>query len=367
MHPVTIEPVRIPDSPLVEAHAARIERQDDVPVLALPPAESFEVLLDILGRDLADGGCQAHLRGQTVRLDLGTHDIVLFDLRRIATFLTETADVHVGSVGCTPEALHQYAERELKMRVHVAVDVADDVSGAAPDDDCTEPSLEGSGSDAGGSIDEPSGSDASPRGEGPGDEDGDTDAPPSLALVPSDDDASGDGADAAAPQAGDALSTDEDGPVLSVVHADPARAPLAGALPEGGRRTVSVHRSLRSGAIVRFPGDIVVFGDVNPGAEVVADGNIVVLGALRGMAHAGAHGDESATVMAFALKPAILRIAHRQATDLEFDAPAPSGLLSLLRAPGLADRGAPHSATPRVAHVVDGAVVVSDYVARALR
>lgn len=333
-----------------------------MPVLALPPAESFEVLRERLGRDLADGGCQAHLRGQTVRLELGTHDIVLFDLRRIATFLTETADVHVGSVGCTPEALHQYAERELKMRVHVAADVADDVSGAAPDEDCTEPRLEASGPDAGASPDETAASDASPPGEGPGDEDGDAAAPPSLALAPSDD-----GADVASPQAAGAVSTEEDGPALSVVHTDPARAPLAGVLPEGGRRTVSVHRSLRSGAIVRFPGDIVVFGDVNPGAEVVADGNIVVLGALRGMAHAGAHGDESATVMAFALKPAILRIAHRQATDLEFDAPAPSGLLSLLRAPGLADRGAPHAATPRVAHVVDGAVVVSDYVARALR
>jgi len=359
---VTIEPVRIPDSPLVEAHAARIERQDDVPVLALPPAESFEALRDRLGHHLADGGCLAHLRGQTVRLELGTHDIVLFDLRRIATFLTETADVHVGSVGCTPEALHQYAERELKMRIHVALDVGADVSGAASDDDCTVPSLEEPGPDPGDSPHEP------PRGDDPTSGSGATAEDAAAAAgLPSPPAPADDGAAVEDPEADVPVPIAGGGPVLSVVHTDPARASLAGALPEGGRRTVSVHRSLRSGANVRFPGDIVVFGDVNPGAEVVADGNIVVLGALRGMAHAGAHGDESATVMAFALKPAILRIAHRQATDLEFEVPAPSSLFSLLRAPGLADRGAPHTATPRVAHVVDGAVVVSDYVARALR
>ena len=347
MHPVTTEPARIPDTPLVEAHAARIERQDDVPVLVLPPADSFEDLRDELGRMLEEDGALAHLRGQTVRLDLGSHDIVLFDLRRLATFLAETAEVHVGGVGCSPETLHRYAERQLKMRVHVAPGPCSELSGVPPGTDCA-PLLPDE-------LQEP---EPGPP-VGPDAED-DADAE-SLAV-----DANGPGLelpDDPEPEVAD----DEDGPVLSVVHADPVRTPLAGVLPEGGRRTVSVHRSLRSGANVRFPGDIVVFGDVNAGAELVADGNIVVLGALRGMAHAGAHGDESASVMAFSLKPTILRIAHRQATDLEFDKPAAGGLLSLLRAPGLADRGAPHASTPRVARVVDGAVVVSDYAARAPR
>ena len=50
-------------------------------------------------------------------------------------------------------------------------------------------------------------------------------------------------------------------------------------------------------------------GDVNPGSEVVADGNVVVLGSLKGLAHAGASGDESCIVLANVLQPVQLRIA----------------------------------------------------------
>lgn len=360
---MTTEPARIPEPLLVEAHAARIERQDDVPVLALPPDGPFERLREAVQDMLSEDGSHAHLRGQTVRLDLGARDIVLFDLRRLTTLLAEEADVHVGGLSCSPAALHRYAEKQLKMRVHVE-DVAElAVSAEAPADPC---------------VDLPEDErevapEAAPPAEAGADEGPADDGAPQVATAA--EDAADDGSVAdetieldatAEPDAGPSPSEDE-GPALSVVHTDPARPAAPAALPEGGRRTVSVHRSLRSGAIVRFPGDIVVFGDVNPGAELVADGDIVVLGALRGSAHAGAHGDESATVMAFSLKPTILRIAQRQATDLEFDAPARGGLLSLLRAPGLADRGAPRAATPRVARVVDGAVVVSDYAARAPR
>jgi len=54
---------------------------------------------------------------------------------------------------------------------------------------------------------------------------------------------------------------------------------------------------------------VVIFGDVNPGAEVIATGSIVVWGRLRGLVHAGAHGDESAVVCALELVPTQLRIA----------------------------------------------------------
>ena len=48
--------------------------------------------------------------------------------------------------------------------------------------------------------------------------------------------------------------------------------------------------SLRSGQRIEFEGSLVIIGDVNAGAEVIAGENIVVLGTLRGLAHAGAKG-----------------------------------------------------------------------------
>ncbi len=66
---------------------------------------------------------------------------------------------------------------------------------------------------------------------------------------------------------------------------------------------------LRSGTRLEHDGHVVIFGDVNPGAEVIATGNIVVWGRLRGLVHAGAHGDESAVVCALELVPTQLRIA----------------------------------------------------------
>lgn len=87
-----------------------------------------------------------------------------------------------------------------------------------------------------------------------------------------------------------------------------------------------VRRTLRSGQRVHHIGSVVVLGDVNPGAEVVAGGDIIVLGTLRGIAHAGALGEEAAVVMALKLLPTQLRIAHfiSRAPD-HGDAPEPQG------------------------------------------
>jgi septum site-determining protein MinC len=68
-------------------------------------------------------------------------------------------------------------------------------------------------------------------------------------------------------------------------------------------------RTLRSGQSIRHPGHVIVIGDVNPGAEIVAGGHVVVWGRLRGTVHAGATGDEEATVCALDLSPTQLRIA----------------------------------------------------------
>ena len=76
-----------------------------------------------------------------------------------------------------------------------------------------------------------------------------------------------------------------------------------------GEEAVLLQRTLRSGHSVRHPGHVVVIGDVNPGAEIIAGGHVVVWGRLRGVVHAGAAGDESAMVCALDLAPTQLRIA----------------------------------------------------------
>jgi septum site-determining protein MinC len=67
--------------------------------------------------------------------------------------------------------------------------------------------------------------------------------------------------------------------------------------------------TVRSGQLVSFEGNIVIIGDVNPGGEVLATGNIIVMGSLRGMVHAGADGNKEAVVAALCLQPTQLRIA----------------------------------------------------------
>ena len=54
---------------------------------------------------------------------------------------------------------------------------------------------------------------------------------------------------------------------------------------------------------------MVVYGDVNPGAEIIAAGDVFIWGKLRGNVHAGANGDESAIVCALQMMPTQLRIA----------------------------------------------------------
>ena len=67
--------------------------------------------------------------------------------------------------------------------------------------------------------------------------------------------------------------------------------------------------TVRSGQLLNFDGNLVVVGDVNPGAELVATGNVVVMGSLRGIVHAGANGNKEAIVVALNLQPTQLRIA----------------------------------------------------------
>ncbi|MCB0005130.1 MAG: septum site-determining protein MinC [Anaerolineales bacterium] len=69
--------------------------------------------------------------------------------------------------------------------------------------------------------------------------------------------------------------------------------------------------TLRSGRSIQHEGHVVVIGDVNKGAEIIATGNVLVWGRLLGLVHAGVAGDESATVCALGLAPTQLRIADK--------------------------------------------------------
>lgn len=71
------------------------------------------------------------------------------------------------------------------------------------------------------------------------------------------------------------------------------------------------HRgAVRSGQKLEFEGSIVIMGDVNDGAEVIAGDNVVILGALRGLAHAGAKGNVNAIIAASSIDAPQLRIAN---------------------------------------------------------
>lgn len=74
-----------------------------------------------------------------------------------------------------------------------------------------------------------------------------------------------------------------------------------------------LRRTLRSGARVRHHGHLLIVGDVNPGAEVAASGDIIVWGVVRGMVHAGALGDDGAIICALGLTPTQLRIGSHYA------------------------------------------------------
>lgn len=91
-----------------------------------------------------------------------------------------------------------------------------------------------------------------------------------------------------------------------------------------------VKRTVRSGQTVQYPGHITILGDVNPGGQVVAGGDVVIWGKLRGTVHAGASGGDSAIVCALVLAPTQLRIGNRIARSPEGE-PREDGIPEIAR------------------------------------
>lgn len=78
-----------------------------------------------------------------------------------------------------------------------------------------------------------------------------------------------------------------------------------------------ISKTVRSGTRVEYPGTIVIFGDVNPGAEIIAEGNVIVWGRVRGVIHAGSKGDRTAFICALDLSANQLRIATETSAMLK--------------------------------------------------
>lgn len=133
-------------------------------------------------------------------------------------------------------------------------------------------------------------------------------------------------------------ATDLDGNALDAKAAEANGAAAAKAPP--APNALFLRETLRSGRSVWHEGHVVVLGDVNPGAEIIASGNVVVWGRLRGLVHAGAAGDAGAIICALDLNPTQLRIADQIAV-----APADS-------------RTAP---TPEQAAIRDGQIVAEPW------
>ncbi|MBI4789911.1 MAG: septum site-determining protein MinC [Chloroflexi bacterium] len=102
-----------------------------------------------------------------------------------------------------------------------------------------------------------------------------------------------------------------------------------------------IRRTVRSGQVIRHAGTVLILGDVNPGAQVIAEGDVLVWGKLRGVVHAGASGDENAMVGALILTPTQLRIGGQ-----------------IARAP---DGKRPRNAPAEIARVRNGQIVVEPW------
>jgi septum site-determining protein MinC len=107
--------------------------------------------------------------------------------------------------------------------------------------------------------------------------------------------------------------------------------------------SIIVRRTLRSGQVIHHSGDVVVIGDVNPGAEVKAGGSVIIWGRLRGSVYAGSaeNRGEGSVVCALQLSPVQLRIGNLVA-----------------RAPADAES---HEIMPEMAFVHDGQIVAEPW------
>ena len=99
------------------------------------------------------------------------------------------------------------------------------------------------------------------------------------------------------------------GAVLGRKKAEPSEAQAEPAADKKDVQMLVVNRTLRGGQEVQSQGSVLILGNVNPGAQVIAGGSIDIRGTCRGIVHAGAYGDRDAIIIADHLMPVQIRIA----------------------------------------------------------
>ncbi len=99
-------------------------------------------------------------------------------------------------------------------------------------------------------------------------------------------------------------------PYATQKTSEPVQAQETQLDPRDSDDTLFLRRTVRSGQAIHHASNVVVMGDVNPGAEIVASGDIIIWGVLRGTAHAGYPDNENAIVCSLLLAPVQLRIAY---------------------------------------------------------
>ena len=100
------------------------------------------------------------------------------------------------------------------------------------------------------------------------------------------------------------------------------KAPKVKASVEETQKMMVINHTVRGGQEIKANCSVLICGNVNPGAQVIAGGSIDIRGTCRGFVHAGAFGDKTACVVADRLMPAQIRIADliARAPDEEFQA-----------------------------------------------
>jgi septum site-determining protein MinC len=386
----------------VSSISRTIVRMDGpTPVIVIPEDLRFDELKDWIRERLPTS--MDLIGGRTSRLDFGAREIQLIDLRRLVHLLRDEFAVDITGLYVRNEAILRYAERELKLKLF-PLDPAGALQGSLQGRGSVVPagaSVPASGPGAALTTAPgaaaapvglllPNGAYATPRTPMPlgaaaresvATPSGPAEAQAKPSVEPKADraDPKTDRADrseadevtdggravslpgiqdlaamlqaepaAAAPEAPLATPSSADGAGAfepsDAVRREPSATPQRDAEDEadGATKTLSIRRTLRSGAAIHFDGDVIVIGDVNAGAQIRAGGNIIVLGKLRGVVHAGARGDDAAFILAFELAPTQLRISKQIAI-----APARAGNDDALR--------------PEIATVADGAIVIEPW------
>lgn len=257
-------------------------------VLELAQAASFDTLRAALRAEL--GAVPDKYAGTSARFDLGRREIDLFDLRRLVHLVKDEFGMDIVGVYCTSEAVQRHAERELKLKVHIL-----SATPPLPAQETSAPTARSTGTPHVAAL-------AGQAEEGP------------TELV-----------------RGSSVEDDDDAQL------------------EGAGKVLTIDGTVRSGAVIRFAGDIQVFGDVNPGAQLIAGGNVLVFGALKGLAHAGARGDlPSSTgvgpvILAFDMRPTQLRIGK------------------VIQLPANPPEQAGRHVAPEIAWISNGSIVIEPY------